>query len=1431
MIYSAVVAEDGALYVAIVASPQTTELYRAPPGTVDFTQVAEIETEVTNVAPRIFETAGGSLLLFVNQNVGATQAILVSRSENGREWSPLRQLEENQEIGLTFLPTHTSLGNREIVVFQGLNLELRGTYQLYMKWSDDDGRSWSPAERLTTFTDITQTDDPDFYDNQRPFVTTVGEENLGIAWERRYQGGNRQIYYAEYDREGAPAGARDEVTTRIESANYPQIVSFEEQTYLYWFTNPGGRSRVILARREGIRWERRTVSGEGAEATFPSAEVHRERLHMLWQQGAQTGSRLTYLEPDQSVAPPRLTGANFAAGRRARQPEIVVSVTDPDDPSGIRGYSYVWSRDPEAEVDTEVDQLVPDRRVEAEAEEDGAWYLRLRATDFAGNWSEPVSIEYILDNTPPSRVTFPRPPVDEDGFLVSNTFELRWNPPPEEDVAGYTTRISYVGDPRRRVDEAAMTVPAPSLPVDTSVPTVARRNLDNGLWALSVAPVDGVGNVGEVETILFRLNKYVPETLVFSVNVSQDRLGRYGMEILGRGFTANGRIDRIVLDQDGREPYDYAFQRGEDGFRVLSNRSIDGPLVDDIITGGYRLGLRHPERGLYFAPQRLSFQATGIIKFGDYTVRYAPKYEVSERARYLLTGNALAFWAVVITAIAAIVFSSLRIAAITREGITLQQEARALISGETVEKKAQEERVQRLRVRGLSLRVKFAFFVVLLVISVVVLVAVFLGRSVLERQQRILTSGLEERVEVLVQGVSTSARQFLENPLENIGELQALPNQSAAMPEAQYVTITGLGQAGDQLNVVYGTNDPSVVGESAGSDGDERTIDTEEFIAGISRLQDPLTDNISALREELNQQAAQQAGDIPAQIEEINLQTQQLIQEAVAAGREVDPEATEQLDQIRTELENRARRVLNEIAGETRSFPEFDTEELDTQNTEYIFYRPILFIPPGAQAGFGEFYRGTVRIGISTQLILQEIAATRQELIITTSIIAVLAVIAGIIGALILATIVVNPIQRLVTGVETIRDTEDKAKLKGHTIELKSRDELYLLADAVNSMTEGLVKAAEANKDLIVGKDTQKMFIPLDKGSDGRKLTTGNVENEHIEVYGYYEGAKGVSGDYFAYEPLQGGRYYAFIKCDVAGKGVPAALIMVQVATIFLDYFKEWSMEGSGLQLEQLVSRINDLVAEREFRGRFAAFTLGILDIQKGAVYLSNAGDNQIHIFEAAKHEVAQSSLTETPAAGVFPSFMVPSGFPQEMKVLKSGDIFLLFTDGVEEAQRHLRDSSFNTYVVTEDDVEQGRVSEVLQANVDNEEFSIARIHAIVEAVQRRGSYRLVKELNPVEEELLFDFSTCEENARDSVLALAAVEKLFRIYPDPSAGPDDRVQVDKKIDDFLREHFQGYERYFHHPLPEDEKSEYRVFSHIKEDEQYDDLTILAIRKK
>jgi hypothetical protein len=131
----------------------------------------------------------------------------------------------------------------------------------------------------------------------------------------------------------------------------------------------------------------------------------------------------------------------------------------------------------------------------------------------------------------------------------------------------------------------------------------------------------------------------------------------------------------------------------------------------------------------------------------------------------------------------------------------------------------------------------------------------------------------------------------------------------------------------------------------------------------------------------------------------------------------------------------------------------------------------------------------------------------------------------------------------------------------------------------------------------------------------------------------------------------------------------------------------------------------------------------------------------------------------------------------------------------------------------------------------DNEEFGIPRIYAAVDAMMQGGRYRLEKFHNPVpDEELNFDFSGCNRSVKEAVLAMAALDKVFRLNPDPSAGEGDRIRVDVNIDAFLKKHFLEYSRYFHSPVPDEQFPEYVYFTHLREDDQYDDLTILGVRK-
>ena len=94
-----------------------------------------------------------------------------------------------------------------------------------------------------------------------------------------------------------------------------------------------------------------------------------------------------------------------------------------------------------------------------------------------------------------------------------------------------------------------------------------------------------------------------------------------------------------------------------------------------------------------------------------------------------------------------------------------------------------------------------------------------------------------------------------------------------------------------------------------------------------------------------------------------------------------------------------------------------------------------------------------------------------------------------------------------------------------------------------------------------------------------------------------------------------------------------------------------------------------------------------------------------------------------------------------------------------------------------------------------------------------------------------FDFTTCQGTVEEAIMALVSVEKMFRIYKSPAAGEDARVLVDRKVDEFLKVHFLQYRNYCSQTREYYENNSYLYYIDVMEDPQYDDLTIVGIKRK
>jgi hypothetical protein len=1411
------------IIIAAAASVTETELLISEDRGKTFSRRRLDSGSESSIAPRIAVRADGGYLLFITRGYEQSLSLYYSRSNDGVNWTPFSPFVQSG-LQLNFLPAHAALGSTDYVIFQSFvgGADIIPSFQFYLQTSANGGATWTSPRRITNFRDpvMNTASDPDRFDNQRAHLS-VYNSNLFLVWERRFGTGSPQIYSALVGPSGTVSGV-ERVNTEESYCNNPVGFVYKGFRTVVWFDNRRGGNRIFLGQRDNIAWSNFDLSGNAGDASFGRPVIDGDDLLILWQIVLRNRGYIYTLLPDTTVSPPVLRAQNFSPSRRTRSEKARISWTPPFDTSAIEGYSWAWSRSPTEEPPRRISVYnAPNASLTEEltAEEDGSWYFSVIARDYAGNWSPPSRVEFIRDTTPPSPAVVKVPEMDEKGYLASNTFSVEWKLPGESDITGYTWNLEYMGEAGQAAYEdfaaaAEETYGTGAVPAGISglENKASFVNQDDGIWRFTVSAVDEVGNVAPPASVFFRTNKYIPHTYVTYVDSGQDEQGIVSMRIIGRGFAAGGNVYRIFLDRDGEAPYDKEYFLSDGDFSIRSDREIAGLRAEDMDGGAYRFGLFHPVRGLYVSEPIMSVDRMGTVKFGDYSGAWKPSWLRREARRFVINPSFILVAVVVVFCVFGLFASARGLGNAVAESVAVRVEAAALITGDFMPSE-KKKRIVKIKKQGVGLRIKLASFTIAIVLIVVIMVSVPLAFVMTRTQRETLLQGLWDRSTVLLEGLASSARAYL--PTSNVLELGFLPAQIAAIPEARYVTITGYNaQASVYGDLVWATNDPDILTK----------IDTAELQPGVSQLTDVLSPRLEGISRELNERARAEVGDLSRSIVELN-------QEGLSLASRSDAESRQRFQDIQvttSQLTARFTEDLAAIAREIGSEPAFSTEELQSDGTRvFIFFKPVMY----RQGSEDNYFRGLIRLEVSIDSIVKDIVEDQQSLLRIILIIAFAAIAIGAIGALLLAALIISPIRKLVRHVEQIRDTEDKAKLAGVDIFIKSRDEIAVLGNTINDMTHGLVKAAQAASDLSIGKEIQKKFIPLEMDRDGNKLSSGYKDTKNANFFGYYEGAKGVSGDYFDYQDLDG-RYYAVIKCDVAGKGIPAALIMIQVATMFLNYFKAWKPTAKGMHIEEVVYQINDFIETLGFKGRFAAFTLCLFDSQTGVVRFCNAGDNLVHLFDASEGRIKTLTLPETPATGVLPNFLVESkgGYTVQTMTIDHGDILFLFTDGIEEAKRKFRNTDFREIICEEGPVD--TVHENHTSGQGDEEMGPDRVQAIINAVMNREVYTLHKWHNPEgNADLTFDFSNCEGKVEEVIMAMVSVEKMFRCRKNPNAGEDSRVLVDKKVDAFLKEHFLQYRTYCSYTRENPGNDAYMYYTHVDEDDQYDDLTILGIKRK
>ncbi len=343
-------------------------------------------------------------------------------------------------------------------------------------------------------------------------------------------------------------------------------------------------------------------------------------------------------------------------------------------------------------------------------------------------------------------------------------------------------------------------------------------------------------------------------------------------------------------------------------------------------------------------------------------------------------------------------------------------------------------------------------------------------------------------------------------------------------------------------------------------------------------------------------------------------------------------------------------------------------------------------------------------------------------------------------------------------------------------------------ANAAATLAERLSEAMPVYSDYRSGRTLPPCFVPRTLGPDGILRGLGRAEGPGCEAAGY--AAWPYRSEWMEFHtPNQ--RYAWFAHFRSAGNGMESALLCRTMANLLRN---ELASRGTSLHrpetLPEILYRVNEHLVGQGFEGIFVAACLGLWDRQESEAVLCGAGISRILRWNAGSRSARWAELLRLPTLGTFPNFMIETRFPFKTTRVKldSGDALVLTSD-TNNSIRYIRDGD-GRIATNEITASIGDTQTTQDVQLFEHFDSGQRIESLLEAVGSRSTWRLEKEGGlPGEEDLVFDFSDCEGRPEDFALALAAAERIFRMYPDPGAGPEDRVFLDPVTDAFLVRHF------------------------------------------
>jgi len=198
---------------------------------------------------------------------------------------------------------------------------------------------------------------------------------------------------------------------------------------------------------------------------------------------------------------------------------------------------------------------------------------------------------------------------------------------------------------------------------------------------------------------------------------------------------------------------------------------------------------------------------------------------------------------------------------------------------------------------------------------------------------------------------------------------------------------------------------------------------------------------------------------------------------------------------------------------------------------------------------------------------------------------------------------------------------------------------------------EDMLTKKQAEKELSVAGDIQMGLLPQ---------TFPDFDG--VDIYAFSYAAKGVGGDYFDFIDFGGGKIGVTVT-DVAGKGVPAALVMVMIRSVLRSF------ASADREANDVVTTVNNGIAGEVTTERYATMFYFVFDTEYKILNYCNAGHGPLLLYRQNL-----DSFADLDTEGMPVGILAGNEYGQEYTSLHSGDIAILYTDGITECMNFNRE-------------------------------------------------------------------------------------------------------------------------------------------------------------